>query len=364
MAKKKSNRRDNQSLDKALSSLNSAFGSEFPIGKFGEMPFEDAEKVSTGSIDLDRVLEGGLPRGRVIEITGDAGVGKSTLSLSVVNEIQKLGGVACFIDVEQAISVKYAKKIVKNFDDVVFCQPTVGEDAWEVAASFANTGEIDLIVMDSVAALVPRSELDGMMGDSLPGLHARLVAQGLKKVFGACQKNDCMFVMINQQRSTIGGYGPSKISTGGNAPRYYNSVKLEVHRTMGGQNKWGDEIVSETRGVKVLKSKVSPPHASAVFNIKYNVGIDRIQDVIDFSIDMGYIVRGGAWFTLGSFKGQGQKSVYLYLEENPDIVDFLYERIRNGELPDDDSDAFLSREDKPLDKNSLAAEKEPKKEKT
>jgi recombination protein RecA len=337
MAKKKSTRRSNDSLEKALEGLQSAFGSEFPIGKFGNMPYEDADKVSTGSVDLDRALEGGVPRGRIIEITGDAGVGKSTLSLSIINQIQLLGGTAAFIDVEQAISVKYAKKIVSSFDDVIFCQPTVGEDAWEVAASLANTGEIDCIVMDSVAALVPRDELDGMMGDSLPGIHARLVSQGIKKVFGACQKNDCMFIMINQQRSTIGGYGASKVSTGGNAPKYYNSVKLEVHRLMGGQNKWGDEIVSEKRGVKVLKSKVSSPHESATFNIKYNIGIDRIQDVIDFSSPMGYIERGGAWYSLGSFKGQGQKGIYRFLEENPKIVDFLYQKVSTGELPDEES---------------------------
>ena len=291
----------------------------------------DIQVVSTGSLGLDIALGvGGLPRGRVIEIYGPESSGKTTLTLQVIAEMQKIGGTCAFVDAEHALDVQYAAKLGVNLSDLLISQPDTGEQALEITDALVRSGSVDLIVIDSVAALTPRAEIEGDMGDSLPGLQARLMSQALRKLTASIKRTNCMVIFINQIRMKIGVmFGSPETTTGGNALKFYASVRLDIRRI--GSIKKGDEIIGNETRVKVVKNKVSPPFKQAEFDIMYGAGISRQGEIIDLGVQAGIVDKAGAWYSYNGNKiGQGKDNVREYLKEHPDMAFEIENRIREN----------------------------------
>jgi recombination protein RecA len=289
------------------------------------------ESVSTGSLGLDLALGiGGLPRGRVVEIFGPESSGKTTLALHVVAEVQKCGGVAAFVDAEHALDPGYAQRLGVNLDDLLVSQPDAGEQALEITDTLVRSNAVDIIVIDSVAALTPRAELEGEMGDSLPGLQARLMSQALRKLTASISKSKCIVIFINQIRMKIGVmYGSPETTTGGNALKFYASVRLDIRRT--GSIKLRDEIVGNNVRVKVVKNKVAPPFREVEFDIMYGEGISKIGEIIDLGVKGGIVEKSGSWFSYNSQRiGQGRENVREFLKKNPDVSAEIEKAVRGN----------------------------------
>ncbi len=295
----------------------------------------DMESVSTGSIGLDVALGiGGLPKGRVVEIYGPESSGKTTLTLQVVAEAQKAGGTAAFVDAEHALDPAYAEKIGCNVDELLISQPDTGEQALEITDMLVRSGAVDVIVVDSVAALTPKAEIEGEMGDSHMGLQARLMSQALRKLTGNIKRSNAMVIFINQIRMKIGVmFGSPETTTGGNALKFYSSVRLDIRRI--GAIKKGDEVIGNQTRVKVVKNKVSPPFKMAEFEILYGEGISREGEIIDHGANNEVIEKAGAWYSYGSDRiGQGKENVRTYLKDNPEVAKEIEDKIRAILMPD------------------------------
>ncbi|MBV4397247.1 recombinase RecA [Advenella alkanexedens] len=320
-----------KALAAALSQIEKQFG-KGSVMRYGDNEVaHDIQVVSTGSLGLDIALGvGGLPRGRVIEIYGPESSGKTTLTLQVIAEMQKLGGTCAFVDAEHALDVQYAAKLGVNLSDLLISQPDTGEQALEITDALVRSGSVDLIVIDSVAALTPRAEIEGDMGDSLPGLQARLMSQALRKLTASIKRTNCMVIFINQIRMKIGVmFGSPETTTGGNALKFYASVRLDIRRI--GSIKKGDEIIGNETRVKVVKNKVSPPFKQAEFDIMYGAGISRQGEIIDLGVQAGIVDKAGAWYSYNGTKiGQGKDNVREYLKENPDLAFEIENRIREN----------------------------------
>ena len=320
-----------KALQAALAQIEKQFGkgSIMRLGD-GEV-IEDIQVVSTGSLGLDIALGvGGLPRGRVIEIYGPESSGKTTLTLQVIAEMQKQAGTCAFIDAEHALDVQYAQKLGVNLQDLLISQPDTGEQALEIVDALVRSGSVDLIVIDSVAALTPKAELEGEMGDSLPGLQARLMSQALRKLTGTIKKTNCMVIFINQIRMKIGVmFGNPETTTGGNALKFYASVRLDIRRT--GSIKKGEEVIGSETKVKVVKNKVSPPFKTAEFDILYGEGISREGEVIDMGVNARILEKSGAWYAYNGEKiGQGKDNAREFLRENVDLAREIENKVRES----------------------------------
>jgi recombination protein RecA len=292
---------------------------------------EDIQVVSTGSLGLDIALGvGGLPRGRVIEIYGPESSGKTTLTLQVIAEMQKLAGTCAFIDAEHALDAQYAQKLGVNLQELLISQPDTGEQALEIVDALVRSGAVDLIVVDSVAALTPKAELEGEMGDALPGLQARLMSQALRKLTATIKKTNCTVIFINQIRMKIGVmFGSPETTTGGNALKFYASVRLDIRRV--GSIKKGDEVIGNETRVKVVKNKVSPPFKTADFDILYGEGISREGEILDLGVNAKLVDKSGAWYAYKGEKiGQGKDNSREFLRENPDLAHEIENRIRES----------------------------------
>ena len=313
----------------ALAQIEKQFG-KGSVMRYGDNEVEhDIQVVSTGSLGLDIALGvGGLPRGRVIEIYGPESSGKTTLTLQVIAEMQKVGGTCAFIDAEHALDVQYASKLGVNLTDLLISQPDTGEQALEITDALVRSGSVDLIVIDSVAALTPKAEIEGEMGDSLPGLQARLMSQALRKLTASIKRTNCMVIFINQIRMKIGVmFGNPETTTGGNALKFYASVRLDIRR-IGGIKK-GDEVVDNETRVKVVKNKIAPPFKQAEFDIMYGAGISREGEIIDLGVVAGIVDKAGAWFSYnGDRIGQGKDNVREYLREHPAMAVEIENRVR------------------------------------
>jgi recombination protein RecA len=320
-----------KALQAALAQIEKQFG-KGSIMRLGEGEVaEDIQVVSTGSLGLDIALGvGGLPRGRVIEIYGPESSGKTTLTLQVVAEMQKLAGVCAFIDAEHALDVQYAQKLGVNLHDLLISQPDTGEQALEIVDALVRSGSVDLIVVDSVAALTPKAELEGEMGDSLPGLQARLMSQALRKLTATIKKTNCTVIFINQIRMKIGVmFGSPETTTGGNALKFYASVRLDIRRT--GSIKKGEDVIGNETKVKVVKNKVSPPFKTAEFDILYGEGISREGEIIDLGVTAKIVDKAGAWYAYNGEKiGQGKDNSREFLRENPDLAHEIENKIRDS----------------------------------
>ena len=317
-----------KALEAALGQIERAFG-KGSIMKLGEQSSLEIEAVSSGSLGLDIALGvGGLPRGRIIEIYGPESSGKTTLALHAVAEAQKLGGVAAFVDAEHALDPAYAKKLGVNLDELLISQPDTGEQALEIVDTLVRSQALDVLVIDSVAALTPRAEIEGEMGDSLPGLQARLMSQALRKLTASISKSRTMVIFINQIRMKIGVmFGSPETTTGGNALKFYATVRLDIRRI--GQIKDKDEVVGNHTRVRVVKNKVAPPFKVVEFDIMYGKGIHHLGEVIDLGVKQGLVEKSGAWYAYKGEKiGQGKKNAGLYLEENPHIAEEIELQIR------------------------------------
>src|SRR5215813_6842758 len=318
-----------KALDAALSQIDRAFG-KGSVMKLGQRDKAvEADAVSTGSLGLDIALGiGGLPRGRVIEIYGPESSGKTTLALSVVAEVQKKGGVAAYIDAEHALDPGYAKKLGVDIDELLISQPDTGEQALEITDTLVRSGGIDIVVVDSVAALTPRAELEGEMGDQLPGLQARLMSQALRKLTGSIAKSNTIVLFINQIRMKIGVmFGNPETTTGGNALKFYASVRLDIRRI--GAIKDHDDVIGNQTRVKVVKNKVAPPFRQVEFDIMYGHGISKTGELLDLGVKAGIIEKSGAWFSYdGTRIGQGRENAKQYLEANKDAAAKIEAAIR------------------------------------
>ena len=318
-----------KALAAALAQIEKQFG-KGSIMKFDQgAPVNDIAVVSTGSLGLDVALGvGGLPRGRVVEIYGPESSGKTTLTLQVIAEMQKLGGQCAFIDAEHALDVQYAQKLGVNLSELLISQPDTGEQALEIADALVRSGSVDLIVVDSVAALVPRAEIEGEMGDSLPGLQARLMSQALRKLTGQINRTNTMVIFINQIRMKIGVmFGSPETTTGGNALKFYASVRLDIRRI--GSIKKGEEVVGSETRVKVVKNKVSPPFKSAEFDIMYGSGTSREGEILDLGSTNDIVEKSGAWYSYGGERiGQGKDNAREYLKEHPAMSIEIENKIR------------------------------------
>ena len=319
-----------KALSAALAQIEKQFG-KGSIMKLGDKGIgENLQVVSTGSLGLDIALGiGGLPRGRVVEIYGPESSGKTTLTLQVIAEMQKLGGTAAFIDAEHALDPNYAKKLGVNVEDLLISQPDTGEQALEIADMLVRSGSVDVVVIDSVAALTPRAEIEGEMGDQLPGLQARLMSQALRKLTGNIKRTNTLVVFINQIRMKIGVmFGNPETTTGGNALKFYASVRLDIRRT--GAIKDGDEVVGNETRVKVVKNKVAPPFREAHFDILYGQGISREGEIIELGVEHKIIEKSGAWYSYKSERiGQGKDNTRKWLKDNPEVAKEIETRVRD-----------------------------------
>jgi recombination protein RecA len=320
-----------KALDAALSQIERAFGkgSIMRLGK--NTKSMDVETISSGSLSLDIALGiGGLPRGRVVEIYGPESSGKTTLALHCVAEAQKKGGICAFVDAEHALDPIYARKLGVNVDDLLISQPDAGEQALEIADTLVRSGAIDVLVIDSVAALVPRAELEGEMGDSQPGLQARLMSQALRKLTASINRSNTMVIFINQIRMKIGVmYGSPETTTGGNALKFYASVRLDIRRI--GVIKERDEVVGNQTRVKVVKNKLAPPFKQVEFDIMYGEGISKTGEIIDLGVKAGVVEKSGAWFSYDSQRiGQGRENAKVFLKQNPDVAKAIEAAIRQN----------------------------------
>jgi len=318
----------NKAIDMAVSQIEKLFG-KGSIMKLGEKPLEEVPVVSTGSISLDMALGiGGLPRGRVVEIYGPEASGKTTLALHVVAEIQKGGGVAAFIDAEHALDVFYAKRIGVNTDDLLISQPDTGEQALEIAEILVRSSAVDAVVVDSVAALVPRAEIEGEMGDAHMGLQARLMSQALRKLTATISKSMTTVIFINQIRQKIGVmFGNPETTTGGNALKFYASVRLDIRRIA--SIKDGQEVVGSRTRVKVVKNKLAPPFREVEFDIIFGEGISKEGDILDLAVDYNIVDKAGTWYSYGDSRiGQGRENAKDFLKNHPDVAKEIEEKLQ------------------------------------
>ena len=318
-----------KALGLALDQIEKQFG-KGSIMKLGEAHTAKVECIPTGSLSLDLALGGGIPKGRIIEIYGPESSGKTTLTLHAIAEIQKQGGTAAFIDAEHALDPQYAKRIGVNVENLLLSQPDNGEQALEITETLVRSNAVDLIVVDSVAALVPRAEIEGDMGDSHMGLQARLMSQALRKLTGVISRSNATVIFINQIRMKIGVmFGNPETTTGGNALKFYASVRMDIRRT--GQIKQGEEIIGNRTKVKVVKNKIAPPFRVAEFDIMYNQGISKSGDVIDLAVEHEIVDKSGAWFAYKDEKiAQGREAAKKYLEENPKVLEEISKKVREA----------------------------------
>ncbi|MEJ1161015.1 recombinase RecA [Prosthecomicrobium sp. N25] len=319
-----------KALDAALAQIERNFG-KGSIMRLGQGKVVEIEVVSTGSIGLDIALGiGGLPRGRIIEVYGPESSGKTTLALHVVAEAQKKGGICAFVDAEHALDPIYARKLGVNLDDLLISQPDAGEQALEIADTLVRSGAVDVLVIDSVAALTPKAELEGEMGDSLPGLQARLMSQALRKLTGSISKSRTMVIFINQIRQKIGVmFGNPETTTGGNALKFYASVRLDIRRI--GAIKDRDEVVGNQTRVKVVKNKMAPPFKEVEFDIMYGEGISKVGELVDLGVKAGIVDKSGSWFSFESQRiGQGRENAKTFLKENKDVSARIETAIRQN----------------------------------
>ncbi|MFO1295829.1 MAG: recombinase RecA [Rubrivivax sp.] len=320
-----------KALQAALAQIEKQFG-KGSIMRLGEgEKIEDIQVVSTGSLGLDIALGvGGLPRGRVVEIYGPESSGKTTLTLQVIAEMQKVGGTCAFIDAEHALDIQYAQKLGVNLQDLLISQPDTGEQALEIVDALVRSGSVDLVVVDSVAALTPKAEIEGEMGDSLPGLQARLMSQALRKLTATIKKTNTMVIFINQIRMKIGVmFGSPETTTGGNALKFYASVRLDIRRI--GSIKKGEEVIGSETKVKVVKNKVAPPFKTAEFDILYGQGISREGEVIDMGVNHKILEKSGAWYAYNGEKiGQGKDNAREFLRENPELAREIENKVREA----------------------------------
>ena len=317
-----------KALQLALAQIEKSHG-KGSVMRLGDDTRPPIGVIPTGSIALDVALGvGGLPRGRIIEIYGPESSGKTTLTLQVIAEMQKIGGTCAFVDAEHALDVQYAAKLGVNLTDLLISQPDTGEQALEITDALVRSGSVDLIVIDSVAALVPKAEIEGEMGDALPGLQARLMSQALRKLTATIKRTNCMVIFINQIRMKIGVmFGNPETTTGGNALKFYSSVRLDIRRT--GSIKKGEEVIGNETRVKVVKNKVAPPFKQAEFDIMYGAGISREGEIIDLGVQAGIIDKAGAWFSYnGDRIGQGKDNARDYLREHPELALEIENRVR------------------------------------
>jgi recombination protein RecA len=319
-----------KALDAALAQIERAFG-KGSIMKLGQREALEIEAISTGSLGLDIALGiGGLPRGRVVEIYGPESSGKTTLALHVIAEAQKKGGACAFVDAEHALDPAYAKKLGVDIDNLLISQPDAGEQALEIADTLVRSGAIDVLVIDSVAALVPRAELEGEMGDSLPGLHARLMSQALRKLTATISKSNTLVIFINQIRMKIGVmFGSPETTTGGNALKFYASVRLDIRRI--GAIKNGEDVVGNQTRVKVVKNKVAPPFKVVEFDIMYGEGVSKTGELIDLGDKAGVVEKSGSWFSHdGQRIGQGRENAKTFLREHPEVAQAIEKKVREN----------------------------------
>lgn len=336
-----------KALETALSNIERSFG-KGSVMRLGERKVMDVEAISTGSLGLDIALGiGGLPKGRVIEIYGPESSGKTTLALHVLAEAQKDGGVCAFIDAEHALDPVYAGKLGIDLDDLLISQPDTGEQALEIADTLVRSGAVDVLVIDSVAALTPRAELEGEMGDSLPGLQARLMSQALRKLTGSISKSKCMVIFINQIRYKIGVmFGSPETTSGGNALKFYSSVRLDIRRI--GQIKDRDEVVGNQTRVKVVKNKVAPPFRQVEFDIIYGEGISKMGELIDLGVKAEVVDKAGSWYSYnGERIGQGREKTRNFLKANPEMAASIEDAVRRnaGLLSDELLNAGMQTDD-------------------
>ncbi|QGZ34070.1 recombinase RecA [Stappia indica] len=320
----------NKALDAALSQIERAFG-KGSIMKMGQGQVVEIQTVSTGSLGLDIALGiGGLPRGRIVEIYGPESSGKTTLALHTIAEAQKKGGICAFIDAEHALDPIYARKLGVNIDDLLISQPDAGEQALEIADTLVRSGAIDVLVVDSVAALTPKAELDGEMGDSLPGMQARLMSQALRKLTASISRSKCMVIFINQIRMKIGVmFGSPETTTGGNALKFYASVRLDIRRI--GAIKDREEVIGNQTRVKVVKNKLAPPFRQVEFDIIYGEGVSKMGELIDLGVKGGIVEKSGAWFSYNSQRlGQGRENAKQFLRDNPEAAEEIELAIRQN----------------------------------
>jgi recombination protein RecA len=319
-----------KAIESALLQIEKKFG-KGSIMRLGEKPHDDVGAISTGCLSLDAAIGiGGFPRGRIVEVYGPESSGKTTLALQVVASAQKLGGIAAYIDAEHAMDPEYAGKLGVNIEDMLISQPDSGEQALEIAETLVRSNSVDVIVIDSVAALVPRAELDGEMGDSLPGLQARLMSQALRKLTAIVASSRTCFIFINQLREKIGVFfGSPETTTGGKALKFYASVRLDIRRI--GAIKEGDKNVGNRTRVKVVKNKVAPPFHEAEFDIMYGEGISKEGDLLDLAVNHNVVEKSGAWFSYsGERLGQGRENVKNMLKENPDLTDRIEHDVKTA----------------------------------
>lgn len=317
-----------KALDAALAQIDRAFGKGSAM-RLGSREAIEIEAISSGSLGLDIALGiGGLPRGRIVEIYGPESSGKTTLALHAIAEAQKCGGTAAFVDAEHALDPVYAKRLGVNIDELIVSQPDTGEQALEITDTLVRSNAIDVLVVDSVAALVPRAEIEGEMGDSHVGLQARLMSQALRKLTGSISRSRCLVIFINQVRMKIGVmYGNPETTTGGNALKFYASVRLDIRRT--GQIKDRDDIIGNTTRVKVVKNKVAPPFKQVEFDIMYGEGISKIGEILDLGVKAGLVEKSGSWFSYDSVRiGQGRENAKNFLKDNPELCNRLEAAIR------------------------------------
>jgi recombination protein RecA len=325
-----------KALGLAMDQITKQFG-DGSIMKLGEAHKVDVELIPSGALSLDLSLGGGYPKGRIIEIYGPESSGKTTLTLHAIAEVQKAGGTAAFIDAEHALDPAYAKKLGVDTDNLLVSQPDNGEQALEIAETLVRSSAVDLVVIDSVAALVPQAEIDGEMGDSHMGLQARLMSQALRKLTGIINKSKTTVIFINQIRMKIGVmFGNPETTTGGNALKFYASVRLDIRRI--GQIKNGEEIIGNRTKVKVVKNKIAPPFRTAEFDIMYNEGISNTGDVLDLAVTHGIVGKAGAWFDYNDAKiGQGREATKTYLKENPKVLAEIEKKVRDKVAAQDEA---------------------------
>lgn len=332
MADPKAEAAKNAALQEALKRIKQQFGTG-SVMRMGDAVVEPVEPISTGSLGLDIALGiGGLPKGRIVEIYGPESSGKTTLSLQVIAAAQKMGGTAAFIDAEHALDPHYAEKLGVKIDDLLLSQPDTGEQALEIADMLVRSGGVDIVIIDSVAALTPKAEIEGEMGDSHVGLQARLMSQALRKLTGNIKRSKTLVIFINQIRMKIGVmFGNPETTSGGNALKFYASVRLDIRRI--GAIKRGDEIVGNETRVKIVKNKVAPPFKEALFDILYGQGISREGEIIDMGVNLKFIEKSGAWYSYnGERIGQGKDNVRVFLQEHPAMAQEIEARIREQML--------------------------------
>ncbi|MFT6605421.1 MAG: recombination protein RecA [Halocynthiibacter sp.] len=347
------NKRDSEkqkALDSALAQIERQFGKGSIMKLGGDNPIAEIESTSTGSLGLDIALGiGGIPKGRVVEIYGPESSGKTTLTLHCIAEEQKKGGVCAFVDAEHALDPIYARKLGVNLDELLISQPDTGEQALEIVDTLVRSGAVNMVVVDSVAALTPKSELEGDMGDSSVGVHARLMSQAMRKLTGSISRTKCTVIFINQIRMKIGVmFGSPETTTGGNALKFYSSVRLDIRRI--GAIKDRDEVVGNQTRVKVVKNKVAPPFKQVEFDIMYGEGISKMGELLDLGVKAGIVEKSGSWFSYGDERvGQGRENAKEFLKENKHIALEIEDKIRASHGLDFDLEAQLAHDDGPED---------------